>query len=131
MLSGETPRTLRIGLIVSALALRIRPTFVAIRLDSGIEGVVNVNYLADKPVSDIRGIIKPGQTLSGVVIDVQHHAEQDLFFVELSSRPADVAAGDSAFRRVRQDEAWNRAKYERDLEVQQGKRGLKWTRRGE
>jgi transcription elongation factor SPT6 len=42
MLSGETLRTLRIGLIVLALVVRTAKTFISICLDSGIEGVIKL-----------------------------------------------------------------------------------------
>lgn len=122
MLSGETPRTLRIGLIVSVLVLFARQHFVSVRLDSGIEGVINSQYLADQVPGDARDVVKKGQTVPGVVIDVKLNLPQDQFFVELSSRPADVAAGDSAFRRVRHDEAWNHQRHDRDVEVQARKK---------
>lgn len=122
MLSGETPRTLRVGLIVSVSVVRVKQGFVGVRLDSGIEGMINAQYLADQVPSKIDDVVKKGQTLPGVVIDVKLNLAQDMFFVELSSRPADVAAGDASFRRVRHDEAWDRARHEKDVEMQARKK---------
>jgi transcription elongation factor SPT6 len=119
MLSGESPRTLRTGLIVSALVVRfMKPTYVSVRLDSGIEGIINAGYLADQQPPHLDAVVKKGQTLPGVVIHVKLDLPEDQFLVELSTRQTDVAQGDSAFRRVRHDEAWNQPKYERDLEIQ-------------
>lgn len=122
MLSGETHRTLRVGLIVSVLVLRIKNHFVAVRLDSGIEGVINSQYLADHVPQDPESVVKKGQTIPGVVIDMKLNLSQDLFFVELSSRPADVSAGDSAFRLVKHDDAWDHQRHDRDQEVQARKK---------
>ena len=116
MLSGESPRTLRVGLIISVLVVRPRRAFVAVRLDSGIEGVINAQYVSDTPV-DPESIMKKGQTNQGVVIDVKLNLPNDQFFVELSSRPSDLSSGDSQFRRVKHDDAWNHAQHDRDAEM--------------
>jgi transcription elongation factor SPT6 len=117
MLTGETNRTLKVGLIVSVLIQRIRQGFVNVRLDSGIEGVINARYLADEPPANIDSVVKKGQTLPGVIIDVKLNLKEDSIYVELSSRPADVQAGDSQFRRVKHDDAWNHSQYDRDKEM--------------
>jgi transcription elongation factor SPT6 len=122
MLSGETPRTLRVGLIVSVLVLRIKPHFVSVRLDSGIEGVINSAYLADQIPQKPEDVVAKGQTIPGVVIDVKLNLAQDQFFVELSSRPTDVVAGDGAFRRVRHDEAWSHSQFDHDQQIQKRKK---------
>jgi transcription elongation factor SPT6 len=116
MLSGETPRTLRAGLIISVQVVRINKNFVTVRLDSGIEGVINAQYLTDQPITT-DAAVKKGQTLPGVVIEVKIDLPQDQFIVELSSRPADVAAGDTNFRRVKHDDNWNHQQYDRDLDL--------------
>lgn len=117
MLSGETPHTLRIGLIVSVLVQRIKNQFVSVRLDSGIEGVINSEYIADQVPNKIHDVVSKGQAIPGVVIDLKFQPEQDSFLVELSSRPADVSAGDGAFRRVRHDDCWDHARFEKDQEI--------------
>ncbi|TFY83720.1 hypothetical protein EWM64_g301 [Hericium alpestre] len=123
MLSGETERTLRVGLIVSVLVLRVqRGNAVIVRLDSGIEGLINLTYLADQIPAHIDSVVKKGQTLPGVIIDVKLDLSKDTFFVELSSRPSDIATGDSQFRRVKHDEAWNHSQWERDKEMQARKK---------
>ena len=121
MLSGETPRTLRAGLIISVQVTRIQTNFVTVRLDSGIEGMINAQYLADHPQVDTK-MAKKGRTIPGVVIDVKIDLAQDQFFVELSSRPSDVAAGDTIFRRVKHDDNWNHQQCERDLDMQARKK---------
>ena len=122
MLSGETPRTLRAGLIISVQVINPKENFVTVRLDSGIEGMINAQYLADHGPADARLVVKKGQTIPGVVIQVKIDLAQDQFFVELSSRPADVAAGDMNFRRVKHDENWNHQQCDRDLDMQARKK---------
>lgn len=121
MLSGESPRTLRVGLIISVLVIRPRKGYVAVRLDSGIDGVINGQYVADTPVNP-EEYMKKGQTIQGVVIDVKLNLTNDQFWVELSSRPADLSSGDSQFRRVKHDDAWNHAQHDRDVDMQARKK---------
>ncbi|KZT70155.1 transcription elongation factor Spt6 [Daedalea quercina L-15889] len=122
MLTGETMRTLRVGLIVSVLVVRVKPNFVAVRLDSGIDGMITSQFISDDHVSDATTVLKKGQTLPGVIIDVKLNLSSDSFWVELSSRPSDVSQGDSQYRRVRHDEHWNHQQYDRDLELQARKK---------
>ncbi|KAI0798004.1 transcription elongation factor Spt6 [Abortiporus biennis] len=116
MLSGETSNSLRVGVIVSVQVLRSTNDYVIVRLDSGIEGIINASYLADTQV-DPKAAFRTGQALQGVVIDVKLNLTNDTFSVELSSRPADVSGGDFEFRRIKHDDAWNLAQYERDNEI--------------
>ncbi|VDB95810.1 unnamed protein product, partial [Peniophora sp. CBMAI 1063] len=120
MLTGETPRTLKNGVIVSVLVQRIRPNFINVRMDSGIEAVINTVYLTDNAAAPVNvdSIVKKGQTMPGVIIQVRPELSQDHIFVELSARPGDIAAGDSQFGRVKADEKyWNHSQAERDQEI--------------
>jgi len=117
MLTGETERTLRVGLIVSVQVQRIRQGFVNVRLDSGLDGVINAKYIADEQPASLDAVVKKGQTLPGVIIDVKLNLGEDTIYVELSSRPGDVSADDSQFRRVKHDDAWNQMQYDRDKEL--------------
>ncbi|KAI0306468.1 transcription elongation factor Spt6 [Multifurca ochricompacta] len=122
MLSGETERTLRVGLIVSVLVLWTRQNVVGVRLDSGLEGVINASYLADHDFTRVDSVVKKGQTIPGVIVAVKLDLAHDGIFVELSSRPSDVQGGDSQFRRVKHDECWNYSRWERDRELQERKK---------
>ncbi|KAI0256807.1 transcription elongation factor Spt6 [Lactifluus subvellereus] len=123
MLSSETERTLRMGLIVSVLVLWIRGGTVCVRLDSGLEGVIQAGLLTDHegPVR-VDSIVKKGQTIPAVIVAVQLDLAHDSILVELSARPADVQSGDSQFRRVKHDECWNYSRCERDRELQERKK---------
>ncbi|EGN93242.1 hypothetical protein SERLA73DRAFT_126732 [Serpula lacrymans var. lacrymans S7.3] len=126
MLSGETRRTLRMGLIVSVLVLRVvKQDFVVVRLDSGVEGVINVGYMSDEGNIAPASIVNKGQTIQGVVVEVKLDLTQDQFLVELSARPNDLAAGDGLFRKVKHDEMWNVQQHERDSEMQARKKRAK------
>ncbi|KAG6874201.1 hypothetical protein C0995_003747 [Termitomyces sp. Mi166 len=117
MLSGETPKTLRIGLIVSTQVVRTKGLSVFTRLDSGLEGVINPEYLSDSPYANATDIVAKGQTIPGVILDLKFDVEQDSCIVELSSRPSDIHSGDSVFRRVRTDDHWDHTRYDKDREV--------------
>ncbi|TFK60946.1 hypothetical protein BDN72DRAFT_937594 [Pluteus cervinus] len=85
MLSGETQRTLRVGLIISALVLRPKLHFITVRLDSRIEGVINAQYISDQPVNDTKSVVSKDQTTLGVIIDTKFQLEEDQFFSELAN----------------------------------------------
>jgi len=131
MLTGETERTLRVGLIVSAVVVRTHRSWIVVKLDSGIEGIVNAKYLSDQADVNPEQALKKGQTVQGVIIQVN----VDQFQVELSSRPSDVREGDAGFRRVKvDDDYWDRFQDKKDLdivarrkrrEVEQGRRVIK------
>ncbi|TCD64537.1 Transcription elongation factor spt6 [Steccherinum ochraceum] len=116
MLTGETPQTLRIGLIVSVLVERVGTNVANVKLDSGIRGIINGAYVADE-AAEPRHVLKKGQSIQGVVIEVKMDLSRDQFNVELSSRPADVSGGDAQFRLVKHDDFWNHAQYDRDVEM--------------
>jgi len=122
MLSGETERTLRPGLIVSVLVLWTRQSAAGVRLDSGVEGVIDGNFVVDGDAARVDSIVKKGQTIPAVIAVVKLDLSRDLISVELSARPSDVQGGDSQFRRVKHDECWNYSRWERDKELQERKK---------
>jgi transcription elongation factor SPT6 len=124
MLSGETERTLRSGLIVSVYVLWLRQGVVGVRLDSGLEGVIEARYLADEQDSPVRldNYVKRGQTIAAVIATIGLDLVHDNITVQLSSRPLDVQEGDSQFRRVKHDECWNYSRCDRDRELQERKK---------
>lgn len=122
MLSGETPRTLRMGLIVSIMVVRLEQALVHIRLDSGIEGVIDIGYLTEDGNVAPKDVVKKGQTIPGVIVDVKLDLPADQFFVKVSVRQSDLRAGDSLFRSVKRDDQWNLPQFERDSEMQARKK---------
>lgn len=123
MLSGETERTLRMGLIVSVFVLWLRQSVVGVRLDSGLEGIINARYVADEESpARLDNYVKRGQTIAAVIVTIGLDLVHDNIIVELSSRPLDVQKGDSQFRRVKHDECWNYSRCDRDRELQERKK---------
>jgi transcription elongation factor SPT6 len=117
MLSGETQRTLAVGLIIAVQIVNVQLNFVYVRLDSGIDGVINAQYLTDPGSLLPKEVVTKGQTLQGVIIDIKLDLNTDQFLVELSSRPIDIATGDGNFRLVKRDDCWNTSRSDRDAEL--------------
>lgn len=116
MLSGETPRTLRVGLIVTTQVQRLMKNFVNVRLDSGIEGLITTQYLSDS--GDLPdNVVKKGQTIPGVIVEHKFEMEQDSFFVELTSRQSDLQEGDENIRRVETDPMWDGIRCAKDKDM--------------
>jgi len=116
MLSGETTKTLQVGLIVSALVFRIQKESVNVRLDSGIEGVISAQYLTDNTRNPF-DVVKKGQTITGVVVETIFQLDHDEFSVALSCRPEDLAEGDRVFRHVKHDSMWDEGRYKKDQDM--------------
>lgn len=123
MLSGESEKTLRRGLIVSVQVIRISKTNIGVRFDSGIDGVINAAMFSDLGDRDVDELVKKNQQIQAAVFEVKAEADKDIFFVELSIRPTDVQTGDSHLRRVKPEPTfWNNTQYSRDLDLQQRKK---------
>ncbi|KAG7092573.1 hypothetical protein E1B28_008921 [Marasmius oreades] len=118
MLSGETPKTLRVGLITSVLVYRIRGGIASVRLDSGIEGFINSEYLVDENDQPV----PKGTSIQGVIIDVKLDLDGDFFTVELSTRRSDLAEGDAQFRKVTHDTNWDFIRHQKDDEIRDRKK---------
>ncbi|EJD52929.1 hypothetical protein AURDEDRAFT_110772 [Auricularia subglabra TFB-10046 SS5] len=112
MLTGETQKSLRVGLIVSVVVTRIKDSFVHVRLASGVDGIINQQYLAATA-----NAVSKGMTIPAVIIHVKDDRN---IAVELSSHPDHVARGDSDFRRVApEEEFYDHARAARDKEMLQ------------
>ncbi|KIY43359.1 hypothetical protein FISHEDRAFT_53087 [Fistulina hepatica ATCC 64428] len=122
MLSGETDHTLKIGLIVSVMVTHVTREQVFVQLDSGIEGFISAQYIADDAVDKLQNAIVRRQTLSAVIIEVRFSLQNDHIRVSLSSRQSDVGGGDNQFRRVRPDTYFNHAADTKDREILQRKK---------
>lgn len=123
MLSGESEKTLKPGLLVSVVVQRVNREGLAVRLDSGLDGVVpaegpggqNLMFEGTKPH------FTKNQTIRVVVHSVDISPDATLFQVTLSARPSDTAVG-SEFMHVSRDDAWDLQRYDKDLEMQQRKK---------
>ncbi len=115
MLTGETTRTLRAGVIVTVLIVRPTPSFVLVRLDSGIEGTIKPEHY-DDGIYNHRSIIK-GTTKEAVISDVTLSLEEDSFTVELVTREAECRLGTISSVPPRTDDRWNYNQATRDDEL--------------
>lgn len=116
MLTGETPKTLGIGLIVTAQVFRIQGDSVVVRLDSGVEGTISADFLTETGEKPHK-VVKKGQTITCIVIDLTFRPENEELIVTLSCRPSDLAEGDRVFRRVQLDETWDEVRHKKDQDM--------------
>jgi transcription elongation factor SPT6 len=106
MLSGETPRTLLPGFIIAGHVWRVRDKDVNVRLDSGVEAMVDIRYVADHPPESCNQVARIG-SVQAMIIGVF----PEKMLVELSMRKTELDMGDAEQRRVRAEEPydWERA----------------------
>jgi len=116
MLTGETNKTLNVGLIIPAQVFRIQKEVVHVRLDSGIEGQIATSLLTDQ-TRNPHEVVKKGQTITAVVVDIKFDLVLDTFLVEMSSRSQDLSDGDRMFRRVHPDSCWDEARHTKDQDM--------------
>ncbi|KAG5652250.1 hypothetical protein H0H81_005645 [Sphagnurus paluster] len=112
MLSGETQKTLRVGHVISVVAVRTKSSLITVRLDSGIEG-----YIPPESVNNVGDHVAKGQTIPCVIKNLKLNIDEDQFTVELSSLPKDMASGDADFRRVHGDICWDQLRFQKDAEL--------------
>lgn len=95
MLTGETPKTLSEGFVVSVEVMRVQEGnrmaegHVRCRLDSGIEGIIEAEYTTDNYTPGsvrLRDLVRPQQTLDALVRQI----DTDSCTVKLSIRPWDL-----------------------------------------
>ncbi|KAF4578811.1 Transcription elongation factor spt6 [Pleurotus pulmonarius] len=122
MLSGETERSLRVGLIVVAMVGRLEKEKAHVRLDSGIEGVITAQWAADPPPRHTRDVFKQQTPVNAVIIAIKADPERDIFYVELTARPGDLEPGDSSFRMIQHDPSWDDVRAMKDKEMLQRKK---------
>lgn len=101
ILTGETPRTLDRESIVNVTISGVFPTHITVRLDCGVEGTINEQYLiplepeeyaamGQKPPR-LRSLVKRDQTLKAQIIDI----DKDKLQVELTAKPAHLVAAEN------------------------------------
>lgn len=117
MLSGETERTLRHGLMVSAVVYRTARSVAFVRLDSGIEGVVHSKTLSPDGNAQIENFMRKGQTISGIIIHRNMQLDQDTFNVELSCQRQLLEERDDEIRKVRPDIYYDTVREAKDRDM--------------
>ncbi|KIO20227.1 hypothetical protein M407DRAFT_30136 [Tulasnella calospora MUT 4182] len=113
MLTGETESTLQRGKIVSVSVARVKSNFVAVRMDSGLDGVLAAKYLSNDGHAIPEQVVQKGQTIPAVIIAVY----VDEFRVEFSARPMDIQTGDAHTRRIPLDECYDKVLMERNKDI--------------
>ena len=118
MLTGETVKTLEIGLIVSALVYRIQRDLVIVRLDSGLEAQITRDLLPD-PTRNPFDVVKKGQTITTIIHKVTLDMAADICTIELSAKPEHMADGDNDFRWIKRhnNDYWDENRENRDRDM--------------
>ncbi len=118
MLTGETHKTLRVGLIVSALVYRIQRDLVVVRLDSGLEGQIKPDQLPEQARNPF-DVVKKGQTITTIIHKITLDMAADICMIELSAKPDHMSDGDEVFRRIKKhnDTYWDKNRESRDREM--------------
>lgn len=119
MLTGESERSLQLGLILSVQVVRIKSNFIIVRLASNLEGIINASYLGEEgeQINPDR-VVKPGQALRARLIAVKPES----FYIELSARQSDLVMGDEQYQRIERDEYFNSDRAARDKDILQRKK---------
>ena len=106
MLTGETDKSLYSGLIVAAVVQNVRESHVQVRLDCGVEGMINLRNLTDEDrVIHCADVVKEGQSLKCKVLMIN----KERMFVELGSKDS-IIYGRTAlpqFARAPKDQFYN------------------------
>ncbi|CAE6414499.1 unnamed protein product [Rhizoctonia solani] len=104
MLSGETIKTLAPGRVISVSVLRIMKSFVSVRLDSGVDGIINLEYIDREPGQSVEQVLRKGQTIQAVIIAINLKK----LSVELSARATDIEKGDAQTRMPQFDQYYDK-----------------------
>lgn len=113
MLTGESEATLVLGHVVSGRVTRVQRKEVNIRLDSGIEAIVDKTYVSDHEVGSCDEVVKIHTHPRAVIIGVY----PEKFLIELSLRNAELSRGDAHLRRVTPDEPYDHERARLDAEA--------------
>jgi transcription elongation factor SPT6 len=97
-------RTLQPGFIVAGFVQSVETWVVKVSVQ-GLDGKVDLDHVADEPVSTCVGLATVGQSVQAKVIKV----EPEKLLVKLSLRESDLAAGDVAVRRTPPELPWDYA----------------------
>lgn len=115
--TGENEATLSQGAIIPVKITRVRDRGLTVRLDSGIEGFIDQNYMVDEGTPDMSKF-PVGSTTQAVVIEIH----KGRFSVELNSQPKYVAANSSRRKNVETDKYFDLAQMEIDKERVESKK---------
>ncbi|RKP07054.1 SH2 domain-containing protein [Thamnocephalis sphaerospora] len=111
-LTGETDRSLHMGLVVMARVTKTQRDYANLQLESGLDGLVMRNNAAEPEPMTTQEALRPGDNVNAVVLKV----EKERFLAELSLRPSDVERARRAMKFEAVDPAFDRQACERDEE---------------
>ncbi|KAF7304824.1 Transcription elongation factor Spt6 [Mycena kentingensis (nom. inval.)] len=118
MLSGASAKSLAQGMNVTGSVIRSKNGFVHVKLESGLEGMIGPDHISDMgSVSNPKEIPQKGQTVTACIIDIKASLEEDNFFLDLSIRPSDVAAGERNIKPAPPKNNWDLDRCNKDLEL--------------
>ncbi|KAA1099287.1 Transcription elongation factor spt6 [Puccinia graminis f. sp. tritici] len=115
--TGENEATLSQGAIIPVKITRVRDRGLAVRLDSGIEGFIDQNYMVDEGTPDMSKF-PVGSTTQAIVMEIH----KDRFSVELNSQPKVVEAGATYRKKVETDQYFDIAQMEIDKDRVESKK---------
>lgn len=72
--------------LVSGTIMRVQPKFAIVKLDSGLEGFINVACVADYRIEEVPDELSPGQTVVGVI----NRVDLEKMSLDVSIRQSDV-----------------------------------------
>ncbi|KAF9324157.1 Transcription elongation factor spt6 [Podila minutissima] len=109
MLTGETDQTLKEGFIVPALVTKIRDRTATCRLDSGVDGVIAIQNVADQKIGAITDVLSEGQTLQVKILRL----DKEKFFADLSCKESELRQGDTKLRMLQPDRMFDQFEEEK------------------
>ncbi|MBW0479878.1 hypothetical protein O181_019593 [Austropuccinia psidii MF-1] len=115
--TGESLATLSQGAVIPVKIIKVRDRGLSVRLDSGIEGFIEQQYMVDEGTPDMSKF-SVGSTLQAAVVAIH----KDRFLVELNSQPNFVAAHAIARKKVETDRYFDTAQMEMDKDRMESKK---------
>ncbi|KAI7905581.1 SH2 domain-containing protein [Cokeromyces recurvatus] len=113
MVTGETRQTLSEGFIIPAMVVAIRGKFANCVLDSGLEGMIYIDNVADERIMNVSDVLQVGQTVNCKVLRI----DRDKFMVDLSCKPSDTKPGsDFNLRKLPEDPYYDRVEETKERE---------------
>lgn len=119
MLTGESERTIGVGLLVSAFVVRVsNNNGVFCRLDSGIDAFIETQYISDDISKSVDDVVQRNQTVQAMVVDVN---PRDIRLL-LSLRQSDIEQGQRLLPPFRKDEFFDEGREQKAVEALKRKR---------
>ncbi|KAI9260518.1 SH2 domain-containing protein [Phascolomyces articulosus] len=113
MVTGETRDTLREGFIVPVRVSSLRGKMAMCVLDSGLDGFIYIDQVADDRVMSVSDVLEFGSTINAKVLAI----DREKFSVTLSSKASDTKPNsDNSLRRTQNDHYYDLQEEAREIE---------------